>query len=322
VAGALLYELPIERLVRFRDPLLAREVKSRFRLRAGNRMVSVLRFGAFIIAGGFWLWAAYSTTDTPTRASSGEALLFGLWGFGTLAMGVMAGSSLTRERESGTWEGLKLSLLRPKQIVRSKWLAPLVAFGYWSAPLWLLLPFYIKWSAKGTGIGFLPMMGAIAIIVFSLCAACALGLYVSSRAPHSAAGTSWTLAILLVIPTGFLALDSLVDVSGRITNTFFGGHIIDRHGRFFDQDGRVTVISPSERKQRQVVKSSLNAYHPILALQKVLGKQESVSYYELAPPLDDGTKTLIGLLNLTGTASVTAILLLLVARRVRRTEEA
>ncbi len=328
VAGALLYELPIERLVRFRDPLLSREVKSRFRLRAGNRMVSALRFGAFILAGGFWLRAAFSTTDAPTRAESGQVFIFGLWGCGMLAMSVMAGSSFTRERESGTWEGLKLSLLRPAQIVRSKWLAPLVAFGYWSAAGWILVPFYIKWSAERTGIDFLPMMGAIAIIVFSLGAACALGLYVSSRAPHSAAGTSWTLAILLVILAGFPALDSIGDVLGRITNAFFGGRTFDRYGRFFDQDGRATGIDMQELKWRQVVKSSLNAYHPISALQEVLNERETQPdhYYNhnlvLGLPRDDGTKVLNFLLNLTQTAAVTALMLHLVARRVRKIEEA
>ncbi|MBW3635832.1 MAG: ABC transporter permease [Armatimonadetes bacterium] len=328
VAGALLYELPIERLVRFRDPLLSREVKSRFRLRAGNRVVSVLRFGAFLIAGGLWSLAAFSTTDAHIRDSTGQMWLFGLWGCGMLAMGVMAGSSFTRERESGTWEGLKLSLLRPTQIVRSKWLAPLVAFGYWSAAGWILVPFYIKWSAKGTGIDFLPMIGAIAIIVFSLGAACALGLYISSRAPHSAAGTSWTLAVLLVILAGFPALDSIGDVSGRITNAFFGGRIIDRYGRVFDQDGRATGIDVQELKWRPVVKSSLQAYHPISALQEVLHERETQrdDYYNhnlvLGLRPDVGTKILICLLNLTQTAAVTALLLLLVARRVQKIEEA
>lgn len=321
MAGALLYEVPVERLVRFRDPLLAREVKARFRLRAGGFVVSALRIVAFIFVAGCWIGAVFSVTDTPSRAQAAQSLLVGLWACGMLSMGVMSGSSLTRERESGTWEGLKLSLLRPAQIVRSKWLAPLVAFAYWSAPLWILLPLFIKWNSQSTGISFLPMLGAVLIVIFSLGAASALGLWISSRAPHSAAGTSWTLAVLLVIVAGFPVLDSMVNLSERVNVVYFGPRTPDIYNRAFNR-------ASDEAKSRQFLESCLNAYHPFLTLEELLDERETEpsdsnaydDYSTIDSPLGEGYKTMICLLNLSETAFATALLLFFVTRRVRKTE--
>ncbi|PQV64580.1 hypothetical protein B1R32_10473 [Abditibacterium utsteinense] len=274
VAGALLYELPVEKFVRFKDPLLSREVRGRFRLRQSGFLVSLGRFGIFLIGIGFWLAVLFNALDKTTHNGAGPTLLLGLLGFGTLAVGVMSSGAIVREREAGTWEGLHLSLLSPREVVRSKWLSPLVTFGYWSAPCWLLLPFSVDFGG----------LGAVLVLIASLGSVSAWGFFISSRAPHSAAATSWTLASLLVIFAGFPALAAILGIG-------------------MESSG----YSETNSLHTQML---WQAWHPFVTIANLFDTQIS----------GDGIKVEIVALNLFFNAISIAFLLFLVRARLKKSE--
>ena len=215
-SGALLTDVPLDRFVRFADPLLAREVKARFRLRRAGFWVGLVRFVLFILAASVWLFEVFWLIDFHSRDQMApyglKVMLYG----GTLVLAALAATSWTRERESGTWESLKLSLLLPRQILRAKWLSPLVSFLYYSAPLWILLPI---------GALFVPFgsfaLGAL-IVVAWLSLAVALGLWISWRVPNGAASVAWTIGILAALIVGAPALNSLAGVDDALAQWKFG----------------------------------------------------------------------------------------------------
>ena len=205
-SGALLADLPIERFVRFSDPLLSREVKSRFRLRRVGWFLSAIRFALFLFAIGVWLFEVFWLFDAPSRSAMApyglRVLLYG----GTLGLAAIAATSWTREREGGTWESLKLSLLTPREILRAKWLSPLVSFAYYAAPLWILLPI----GALFVGVAAF-VEGAIVVIAW-LGLAVALGLWMSWRVKNGTASIAWTVGILAVALVGWPWLNQLANV--------------------------------------------------------------------------------------------------------------
>ncbi len=273
IAGALLYELPVEKFVRFKDPLLSREVRGRFRLRQSGFLPSLLRFAVFLVAIGFWLSVMFNALDKTTKNGAGPLLLLGILTFGILAVGVMSSGALVRERESGTWEGLHLSLLSPGEIVRSKWLSPLVTFGYWSVPFWILLPICVDFDA----------LGAVVVLIASLGTVSAWGFFISSRAPHSAAATSWTLVSLLVFFAGLPVLDSFLGVGRNgYANQFYDGK---------DQALR-------------------DIYHAFLTISNLFSRNTT----------DSGVKIELVVGNVVFNLLLTAFLLFLVRARLRKTE--
>ena len=205
-SGALLADLPVERFVRFADPLLAREVKGRFRLRRVGWFLSALRFALFLFAIGVWLFEVFWLFDAPSRSAMApyglRVLLYG----GTLGLAAIAATSWTREREGGTWESLKLSLLSPREILRAKWLSPLVSFAYYSAPLWILLPIGALF------VGVVPFTLGALVVTAWLGLSVALGLWMSWRVKNGTASIAWTTGILAALLVGWPWLNQLAGV--------------------------------------------------------------------------------------------------------------
>ena len=189
-SGALLTDLPLDRFIRFSDPLLAREVKSRFRLRRAGFWVGMVRFALFLLGAGVWLFEIFWLFDAPSRSAMAPYGLRALLYSGTLCVGALAATSWTRERESGAWESLKLSLLSPRQILRAKWFSPLVSFAYYSAPLWILLPIGALYISA-----FSFAAGALIVAIW-MSLAVALGLWISWRVRNGAAAIAWTTGLL------------------------------------------------------------------------------------------------------------------------------
>lgn len=312
VAGALLYEFPVEKFVRFKDPLLSREVRGHFRVRQSGLGTKLLRFGVFLAGAGFWIIVVFNALDKILRHTAGPMLLNGLLTFGILAVAVMASTSLVRERESGTWEGLRLSLLTTPNLIRSKWLSPLITFAYWSAPLWLLLPLCLNWGGKA-GLPWPWLALAVLILLASLGTVSAWGLWISRRAPHSAAATSWTLASLLFILAGIPALDSMVHLSRKVTDLVhpLGAY---RYNHSYGHD-----YDDSMYRARRDFEALLSVYHPFTALNVVMDEPSRGNRYRT--PYQDATRVSLGLLHLIFCATATVILLRLVTRQSERAEE-
>lgn len=215
-SGALLTDIPLDRLVHFSDPLLAREVKARFRLRRAGFWLSMVRGLLFLAVLSVWLFGVASLFDKQAREDVVSAILTILLYGGALVLAVLSATSWTRERESGTWESLKMSLLSPREIIRAKWLSPLVSFAYYAAPLWILLPFgalFIRFDSFIVGV-------AIALVWLGL--SVALGLLVSWRVRNGTASIAWTVGILAALLIGTPILDDIVGASATLTQWKFG----------------------------------------------------------------------------------------------------
>jgi ABC-type transport system involved in cytochrome c biogenesis permease component len=214
--GALLADLPIERLVNFRDPLLSREVKSRFRLRRAGFWVSLVRVALALFAIGFWTFAVSWLSDPISRNQMAPNSLRALLYCGVGVLATLAATSFTRERESGTWESLKLSLLSPRELLRAKWRSPLISFAYYSAPLLVLLPIgalFIDIGAFGV---------ALMVVVVWLGLTVALGLWVSWRAPNSTSAIAWTAGVLLMLLVGLPWINAIARVDESLARWTYG----------------------------------------------------------------------------------------------------
>ncbi len=215
-SGALLTDLPLDRFVRFSDPLLAREVKSRFRLRRAGFWVGLVRFALFLMAAGVWLFEVFWLFDPPSRDGIVPYGLRALLYAGTLCLGVLAATSWTRERESGTWESLKLSLLRPREILRAKWLSPLVSFGYYAAPLLLVLPVGAFYTPFGSFV-----VGTLVVTAW-LSLAVALGLWISWRVKNGTASIAWTAGLLMGLLVAVPWIGDLAGINDGLATWKFG----------------------------------------------------------------------------------------------------
>ena len=215
-SGALLTDVPLDRFVKFSDPLLAREVKARFRLRRAGFWVGLVRFALFAVAASLWLYEIFWLFDSRSRDQMAPYALSVILLGGTLCLSVLAATSWTRERESGTWEALKLSLLPPRQILRAKWLSPLVSFAYYSAPLWILLPIGALFVDVGAFVvGTLTVLAWLGLTV-------ALGLLMSWRFRNGTAAIAWTVGILAMLIFGFPALMSRTGIEEMTAQWRYG----------------------------------------------------------------------------------------------------
>ncbi len=353
-SGALLADLPVERFVRFSDPLLAREVKARFRLRRVGWLLSALRFALFLFAAGVWLFEVFWLFDAPSRSAMApyglRVLLYG----GTLGLAAIAATSWTREREGGTWEALKLSLLSPREILRAKWLSPLVSFAYYSAPLWVLLPI----GALFVGVVAFAL-GALVVAAW-LGLAVALGLWMSWRVKNGTAAIAWTTGILAVLLAGWPWLNALAGVDESLARSRYsvgsmrdsdnyrpgGGYneqivrdyeaqtgrkvakpalvpFSNRNGtkRFYMDyyDRNVSSWIDGKQEQAAAFTSRLNAWHPGEALNRLFYDSDTKvnsEVYRAAIYRRDVAQGLIASTLLP--FAVTLILLLLLRRDVRR----
>ncbi len=210
VEGALLADLPFDKWIRFKNPLLNREVRSRFRLRRTSAPLWFGRGVLALLAASAWLRAVDALLDPPGRVAGAAFLLWTEWLLGAALVGTWAASGYAREREAGTWEGLRLSLLGSGAIARTKWASPLLAFALLTIPLWgLLLAFAHVGNWSGVPIAVL-LAGAL-VVATSLGVISALGNWVSLRARNTTTATCWTLGLLL---GGFAIAPPLLDEVG------------------------------------------------------------------------------------------------------------
>ena len=152
VSGALArLEVPLVGRFAPRNPVLGREVRGKFRLRQPPLpvLLSEIVLGVLVL-GVYGLLVRQALTDPMTR----QVIFWGVtWaGFCVAIMGALSqgASALSRERENGTWETLRLSLLSPAQIVRGKLVASLGTSIVLSVVAWPLLLLCVDWSGSWT----------------------------------------------------------------------------------------------------------------------------------------------------------------------------
>ena len=259
IENTLVADVPIDKFVRFKNPLLEREVRSRFRLRRGGWLLMLGRTLLFLAGLGICGYAIFSLSDNINREDVPAALLYFLWVTGALAVGALASSSFARERESGTWEALKLSLLTPLEIVRAKWLSPLWAVLIYSLPLWLIVPFGVSFRDK-LGMDADVMVLSAGIVALSLGTISMIGLLVSWRAKQPNIALGWVLGIGLFLFAGVPILRESTDIDLEVTRVLYG---VSVKAQPWDR-----AASGAERKAVNFQYLS-SFWHPITALNYV-----------------------------------------------------
>lgn len=261
VENALVTDVPIDKWIRFANPLLEREVRSRFRLRRAGWALMLGRLLLFSAGIFSWMASVYMLTDPTGRGDVDSGLIYVLWGLGALAVAALSSASLARERESGTWESLKLSLLRPLEIVRAKWVAPLWAFAIYSAPLWLLLPFGMKWGGRA-GMEPLTLLLSVAIVWLSYGTISMIGLLISWRARQPNTALGWVLGLGLVLFIAVPILREVTDVDNKVSTYLYGVSVPRYRGWSYQGN------SDSERRAANFGRWT-TLWHPISALNYV-----------------------------------------------------
>ena len=268
VVGALVADVPLEKLVHFKNPILSREVKARFRLRRSGFFVTLLRGAAFICGAGLWLYTGYCLLDPLLDDSVSTMLLLGLWLGGSAYIALAASSSFVREIESGTWEGLHLSLLTTREILFAKLTSSPVAFLYYTLPLWLLVPFLIKVIFP------VSIVLALCVIFCSFAVASAVGLYCSRRNRTSVAAACWTFGLLFCL---WGAIPWLADSVG------VGRFVYDlQRGALMDADGELGSSNYSYQSYYSSYYSGsydlINFSPPVLLSNLTINKKQFDSY--------------------------------------------
>ena len=313
---ALLADIPLDRFVKFSDPLLSREVKARFRLRRAGFWLSIVRGGLFLGAATAWLFEVFWLFDPPSRdlmAPSGLLML--LYG-GTFCLAVLAATSWTRERESGTWESLKLSLLTPRQILRAKWLSPLISFAYYAAPLLILMPIGALF------IDFKSFLVGVVVVAAWLGLAVALGLWMSWRVRNGTAAIAWTVGVLAMLLVGVPWLNTMAHIDDTLASWKYGigdtaatynsiytfaptvGAALPRFAKIYEKESGDIATTPSYNSAGNIVgsyytpglqmwvqrklgetdafKRGLRVWHPGEALDRLFRK-DGTNYYSSYP---------------------------------------
>lgn len=203
--AALLWELPLHTLIRFADPVLQREVRSKFRWRRGSLWTTLFQMALALVAACVYLGAVSAVFDPSSRV----AIWWTIAGLGLvvvmLATAVSGASAFTRERETGTWDGLRLSLLPMTDVIRAKMLAPLIACFYYSLPLLPLLVLSIRFLPASDPFawqGSISPLQAVGTVLISGVAGCfctAWGLFLSALLRRTVTAVSWTLASLFLV---------------------------------------------------------------------------------------------------------------------------
>lgn len=191
--------------LRFSNPMMQREFRGKFRWRVASPLM-----GVALAFAGLWFLISYVTAlasimfeDRVQREVWWKWTMIWLL-IVTTSTGIMGACSLVREREGGTWEALKLSLLAPGEVLGAKiGGAALACVLYSCAFLPLLIPCihtsvsYIAGERHGVTIyeaaGTFLIVGAMAWMGFGF------GLWLSARCRSTVSAVGWTIGILFLV---------------------------------------------------------------------------------------------------------------------------
>ena len=156
--------------------------------------------------GFYWylralLWLMQHPNDRPgvfTAITMG--LLLG-WILGSV---LMSAGTISRERETGTWNGLRLTLLSERSILGAKIIAPVIACVVYSLPVLplILLCWPEHWGVThrhDSDAGAVQWLLAFALLLAVALECSCLGTWWSQRAKSTASATGATLGTLCVV---------------------------------------------------------------------------------------------------------------------------
>ena len=207
------FAVPLVSAWRFANPVLGREVRSKFRLRQPPLGVLVFEGILALLVAYFYartVWAGF--TDPSARGIIFGGVVVTSYIVTLIGCVIMGANSFSREHEGGTWESLRLSLLRPREIVRGKAVGIALTCGLFSLAVWPLLLPCVNWSVlwqnpRGSvDISISVLVAVIVIWLGSVITATMWGLWWGRRTRTTSAasgaalgtGTLWFVGVPLI----------------------------------------------------------------------------------------------------------------------------
>jgi ABC-type transport system involved in cytochrome c biogenesis permease component len=220
-------EIPLVTRLKFNNPVLDHEVRSKFRMRQPPLSVIVVEGVLGLLVAGFYLRTLYWAWFEPKYRLN---IWYGLVITGLIvtmmSAAVMGANSFSRERERGTWESIQLSLLGPNEILRGKIFASMLTCMLFSLPVLPLLLPCISWGAGvTTGLGqAITPINALACALVWISTAWSYtfaGLWMGRKSNQSARASGQTLGILgaFVVGGPILAFSTL---DGEVAASLLG----------------------------------------------------------------------------------------------------
>lgn len=277
-------------LARFRsgNPVLEREVRRWSRApRLGRVVARWTRLAALLVGGIYALGLIYLFGDPERRGNELFWLLAGVGIFLSALIACGLGAVLfTREREAGTWQGVQLSLLSPRQILRGKIVPSWCATLAFCVLFWLpaLLCVNVSWSSgfsSNDRIRFSHWLFSLLIATGTTWLCLTWSALLSAYAARIWLAVAWAIGSLLAL---FVALPLFVTLGIGL----FGGYSYD-----------------------YAMMTFFRVWHPVFALSMLSYNEYSTNRYHVSP---SGATLHFLLFNF----AVGALFLGLTHRRLRR----
>ena len=202
------FAVPLVGALHFANPVLGREVRSKFRMRQPPLGVIFVEIVLALAVAYFYAL----TVGTAFREPAARSVIF----YGVAITGlivtliscaIMGANGFAREHEGATWESLRLSMLRPREIVRGKAVGITLTCLLFSIPVWPLLLPCVAWNEPWQLLGSADVvavseLAALAFIWFGCIVAATMpGLWLGrrTRATGAASGAALGLSAVWLI---------------------------------------------------------------------------------------------------------------------------
>lgn len=191
---------------RFANPVLEREIRRRARMRRpAPWMRQLLRIAGGVLFGGY-LWGFIHVFAQPENRREAAWWLASVVCLGIVmcAAASLGAVAFAREREAGTWEGIELSLLSPRQIVWGKAVPPFLACAAFTMLWWTLLlpcvyPVVVSPGWGREGISLTQAVGTLVIALSTAWAYSCWGVFVSWWCRRLWVAVVWSIGSLLLV---------------------------------------------------------------------------------------------------------------------------
>ncbi|RYG68228.1 hypothetical protein EON80_12065, partial [bacterium] len=224
-------EIPLVTSLKFRNPVLDHEVRSKFRMRQPPLGVIIGESILGLLVAGFYVRTFYWALFEPKyRLTIWAGLIITGMIVTMMSAAVMGANGFSREREKGTWESIQLSMLRPGEIIRGKVFASILTCALFSLPVLPLLIPCINWSATGfttnpqNPVTPTKAFWTVAIWLATVWSFTLVGMWIGRQQTRSAKASGQTLGLLggfvVVGPIALYTLWKGGNTADKIAATF------------------------------------------------------------------------------------------------------
>jgi len=195
------WEMPFAAALRFANPVLQRELRSRLRVRQMPLWLLCLHaLVVLCLAYPYFLVLRLVLSEPSLRRDLWEALAYACLLLLMVVAALIGASTFSREREAGTWEAIGLSLLSRRAIIIGKIGTPLLLCCLCSLPFWPLMALCTDYThllyRYDRGMPLEQAVAALLITGASIWFCTAWGMLFSWPCKRTAAATGWALSTL------------------------------------------------------------------------------------------------------------------------------